>query len=64
MKPNDPIVCRTCRHYFITWDARRPHGCRAMNFKSQRPPSLVVRHTSGRQCLRYAARKETDRSRP
>jgi hypothetical protein len=64
MQPDDPIVCRRCRHYFITWDARHPHGCRAMNFKSRRPPSRVVRSTSGRQCLRYAAKNESDHRSP
>jgi hypothetical protein len=64
MKPDDPIVCRNCRHYFITWEADRPHGCRAMNFKSRRPPSRVVHSASGRPCLRYAAKNAADRRWP
>ncbi|MFO7643838.1 MAG: uracil-DNA glycosylase [Desulfosarcina sp.] len=53
MKPDPPVICRKCEFYFITWDSRRPHGCQAMGFKSRRPPSLVVRQNSGRECLRY-----------
>ncbi|WP_319404608.1 uracil-DNA glycosylase [uncultured Desulfosarcina sp.] len=59
MKPQKPIVCRKCIFYYITWDTRRPHGCRAMNFKSRRPPSLVVRQSSGQDCLHYTLKDET-----
>ena len=58
MNAKPPIICRQCRHYFVTWDARRPHGCRAMNFKSRQPPSRVVRNTSGRDCLRYEPKSD------
>ena len=51
------IVCRKCQFYFVTWDQRRPHGCRAMNFMSRRPPSLVVRQNSGQDCLRYTPKE-------
>ena len=64
MKPREPIVCRKCRFYYITWDNRKPHGCRAMNFKSRRPPSLVVRQSSGQECLRYTPKDETDSNVP
>ncbi len=64
MKPRRTIICRKCKFYYITWDTRRPHGCRAMNFKSRRPPSLVVRQNSGRECLRYTPKDETDPNDP
>ncbi len=34
--------CLDCVHYFITYDARRPYGCRAMGFKSRHNPAQVV----------------------
>ncbi len=64
MKPLNPIVCRKCNYYYITWDTRRPHGCRAMRFKSRRPPSLVVRQSSGQDCLHYTPKNETDGTDP
>jgi hypothetical protein len=60
MKPNQPIVCRKCKFYFITWDPQRPHGCKAMNFKSRRPPHLVVRQTSGKECMNFIPRKDVN----
>ncbi|WP_084554140.1 hypothetical protein [Desulfopila aestuarii] len=42
--------CRNCKNYFITYDRAKPHGCRALGFKSQRLPSRVVFESSGIAC--------------
>jgi hypothetical protein len=47
------INCRRCEHYFVTWEAKRPHGCRAYGFKSQYIPSLVVFQSSGSDCTMF-----------
>jgi hypothetical protein len=47
------IDCHKCKHYHVTWDARFPHGCRAMKFKSKQLPSAKVYQHSGRECLLY-----------
>ncbi|MBN2231646.1 MAG: hypothetical protein JW781_02340 [Deltaproteobacteria bacterium] len=47
---DNPPVCGRCRHYYVTWDPRHPHGCRALGFKSAALPSAVVQRTSGRAC--------------
>ena len=60
MDSHKTIICRKCKFYHVTWDNRRPHGCRAMNFKSRRPPSLVVRQNSGQDCLRYTPKRPVD----
>ncbi|MDR2300855.1 MAG: uracil-DNA glycosylase [Deltaproteobacteria bacterium] len=52
-----PPNCRNCRHYFITWEHQRPHGCRAMGFKSQYLPHVHVRQTSGHHCRLFSPRK-------
>ncbi len=44
------INCRRCEHYFVTWEAAKPNGCRAYGFKSQQIPSLVVFQSSGTDC--------------
>lgn len=52
--------CRACRYYYITWDEKFPHGCKAMRFKSRRLPHLDVLESSGTHCLLFLA-KETER---
>jgi len=52
------INCRQCRHYFITWDKKAPHGCHAMNFKSRRMPAMVVYESSGKDCMAFAQKPE------
>jgi hypothetical protein len=48
---NRLIDCHRCRHYFVTWDERFPHGCRRMGFKSRRLPGDDVRDAmSGQDC--------------
>ena len=42
--------CYNCAHYYITHDAKFRHGCRALNFKSQKHPIAVVMEASGQQC--------------
>ncbi|MFI4940341.1 MAG: hypothetical protein ACHP7O_08395, partial [Burkholderiales bacterium] len=45
--------CLECKHYFISWDAEFPYGCRAINFKSKRQPQLDVLESSGQACLMF-----------
>lgn len=53
------IDCHKCRHYHVTWDARFPHGCRAMKFKSKQLPSAKVYRYSGTECLMYRRKKRS-----
>jgi len=46
----------SCRHYFITWDHHRPHGCRAFKFKSAILPCYEVQGASQISCLKYEAK--------
>ncbi|MGD0231097.1 MAG: uracil-DNA glycosylase [Syntrophorhabdales bacterium] len=45
--------CRVCRHYYVTWDRKFPHGCKAARFKSAALPSVEVRAASGKACLLF-----------
>ncbi|MEA3354707.1 MAG: uracil-DNA glycosylase [Campylobacterota bacterium] len=47
------IVCQKCKHYYVTWDSAKPHGCRAYGFKSKAVPSLVVKQSSNISCSFY-----------
>ncbi|PHS58138.1 MAG: uracil-DNA glycosylase [Sulfurimonas sp.] len=55
------INCRRCENYFVTWEAKQPHGCRAYGFKSPQLPSIVVYQSSGFDCSKF---KEKNISKP
>lgn len=60
-KPDDkPASCNNCAHYYITHDINFQYGCRALDFKSQRQPILVVMEASGQPC-HFFHKKERDR---
>ncbi|TVQ99493.1 MAG: hypothetical protein EA403_12975 [Spirochaetaceae bacterium] len=42
--------CLKCRHFFVTWDATFPRGCRVFDIKSRELPSHVVFRSTGRHC--------------
>jgi hypothetical protein len=56
---SDPVDCRKCHHYYITWDKKFPYGCRAVGFKSGRMPAAEVLVASGKTCLSFRAKKRT-----
>ncbi|GAB4126684.1 MAG: hypothetical protein Fur0015_00220 [Ignavibacteriales bacterium] len=57
MKEQQKINCKSCVHYFITWDKKFPYGCRALSFKSNRMPSIDVKLNSKLDCLAYKEKK-------
>ena len=48
--------CMACRHFFITYEAGHPYGCRAMSFKSREMPSRAVQINSGMPCQAFSAK--------
>jgi hypothetical protein len=54
------IDCHKCRHYYVTWNPKLPHGCRAMGFRGRYMPSIAVRRISGMACLMYAEKKNNN----
>jgi hypothetical protein len=51
------VNCFFCEHFYITYEMKFPYGCRAMEFKSVRMPSVDVFENSGMDCALYV-RKE------
>jgi hypothetical protein len=47
------VNCMKCAHFYVTWDPRHPRGCRAYQFKSVQLPSVVVRASSGCECMQF-----------
>lgn len=54
--------CLHCQHFFVTWDAQQPRGCRAYGFKSNDLPSDVVFASSGAACQLFE--RKPDRKPP
>jgi hypothetical protein len=49
----EKIDCFQCKHFYITWDKLFPKGCKAMRFKSEKMPAVVVYQASGIACLLF-----------
>jgi hypothetical protein len=45
--------CLDCRHFYVTWDARFPRGCRAYGVASRELPSVVVLQATGQKCATF-----------
>lgn len=52
--------CRSCRHYYVTWDANFPRGCRALGFKGRKDPGLSVFESSGMACQLFEPRDKPE----
>ena len=57
MHAEDKRNCYRCKHFFVTWDASFPYGCKGFGMKSRRFPSLAVYRASGERCLLYVEKK-------
>ena len=49
--------CRNCRYFYITWDAKKPYGCRAMQFKSSVLPTIEVLEADGAVCISFRKKR-------
>ena len=54
--------CRNCRYFYITWDAKKPYGCRAMQFKSSVLPTIEVLEADGAVCISFRKKKTEERA--
>jgi hypothetical protein len=50
---NTRLSCQKCLYYYVTWQANKPHGCKAFGFKSRQIPSMIVYQNSGAPCGLY-----------
>ncbi|NGZ29139.1 MAG: uracil-DNA glycosylase [Magnetococcales bacterium] len=51
---NNRPNCLQCQHFFVTWDASFPRGCRGYGFRCKTMPALEVLQASGRECLMFS----------
>ncbi len=45
--------CFKCKHYYVTWDAKFPRGCKVYEVKSASVPSLVVAQATREGCTAF-----------
>jgi hypothetical protein len=65
MSSNSPkIDCAQCQHYYVTWDAERPHGCKYFAFKSAQSPALAVTESSGQSCQAFTSKIKVPTTHP
>jgi len=61
MLPNNKQVnkrpsCIKCIHYYVTHDHDKPHGCKAMGFKSMQNPAVMVFASSRIECQLFQSK--------
>jgi hypothetical protein len=49
--------CYRCKHYYVTWDASFPYGCKGFEMKSKVFPSLSVFEASGARCMLFVEKQ-------
>lgn len=55
------VNCFQCEYFYVTWDQRNPRGCKAYGFKARQIPSIIVKNSSGIECLKFVGKKRDDR---
>lgn len=55
------VNCFQCKHFYITWEQTTPRGCKAYQFKSKAIPSIVVKQSSGLDCLKFQRKEGINR---
>lgn len=55
-------ACLKCRHYYATFDANNPRGCRLFGFKSAQIPSNVIKRETGEDCQEFEQRVQAKNS--
>ncbi|MCR8854573.1 uracil-DNA glycosylase [Lysinibacillus fusiformis] len=53
--------CFQCQFFKVTWDPQNPRACVAYGFKTKQIPSVVVKQSSGTECLKFVSKVESRR---
>lgn len=53
MDENKRIPCMRCKHYQVTFDPISPRGCKLYQFKSSLMPYILVKQSTGKDCLSF-----------
>ncbi len=50
--------CSDCNHYYITYKAKFPYGCKAFGIISKNIPYFEIRKVSGIDCALFSKKKK------
>jgi hypothetical protein len=52
--------CSQCRHFYITWDQKTPHGCRRFGIQCKDQPSKIVNMAGLGNCQGFEPKKRPE----
>ncbi len=52
------VNCFQCQYFKVTWDQNNPRGCSAYQFKTKQLPSVVVKQSSGMECMHFVQKRQ------
>jgi hypothetical protein len=55
-KPN----CSQCRHFYVTWDAKTPNGCRQFGIQCRDLPSKIIASAGQGECQGFEEKKKKE----
>ncbi|MEK4228286.1 uracil-DNA glycosylase [Solibacillus sp. FSL H8-0538] len=54
------VDCFKCKYFRVTWDQNNPRGCSAYGFKTKQLPSILVKQSSGMDCLKFSPKPQQE----
>jgi len=57
MSIKNKVNCQDCQHFFITWQAGHPYGCKSMQFQSKNVPCIDVLAQEGVPCMAFRSKR-------
>lgn len=60
-RDNDEDELFSMSFFKVTWDPQTPRACVAYGFKTKQIPSVVVKQSSGMECLKFVPKVESRR---
>ncbi|WP_108306088.1 uracil-DNA glycosylase [Metalysinibacillus jejuensis] len=51
------VNCFQCHYFKVTWDVNNPRACAAYGFKTKQLPSVVVKQSSGMDCMKFVPKQ-------
>ena len=52
--------CNKCKHFYVTYKPKLPHGCKAFRVISKKLPYLEVKNISGIDCALFSNKIKND----
>lgn len=53
--------CSQCRHFYITWNAKTPNGCRQFGIQCQGKPNVIIASAGLGECQGFEEKKKIEK---